>query len=63
MRRRRSKKRMHMRTKGVTTKFARKLSGVMLESVKDEQLCEHDPEHHWALVELLNEREADSQLR
>jgi len=33
------------------------------ESVKDEQVCKHDPQHHWAVVELLNEREVDTHLR
>lgn len=33
------------------------------ESVKDEQVCKHDPQHHWAMVELLNEREVDNPLR
>lgn len=33
------------------------------ESVKDEHVCGHDPQHHWVVVELLNEMEANSQLR
>lgn len=48
---------------GITTNLRKNWVGWCWESVKDEQVCEHDPQHHWGMVVLLNERKADSQSR